>query len=107
VTSAVSWKGSWGERGRFFTPGCSRDLGVLELLPLGAPSRLNCWIANTLRVTRFPWDRWRPAGILKILGRRPGLLAGGPQLSAFRQFIRTSRRGRQRTQGKRALPILG
>ncbi|MFL6203362.1 MAG: hypothetical protein ACJ76J_29700, partial [Thermoanaerobaculia bacterium] len=29
------------------------------------PSRLNCWIANTLSLARFPWDRWRLAGILR------------------------------------------
>ncbi|MFL6202623.1 MAG: hypothetical protein ACJ76J_25920, partial [Thermoanaerobaculia bacterium] len=34
------------------------------------PSRLHCWIANTLSLARFPWDRWRLAGILKTLGRK-------------------------------------
>ncbi|MFL6291502.1 MAG: hypothetical protein ACJ759_11465, partial [Thermoanaerobaculia bacterium] len=32
------------------------------------PSRLNCWIANTLSLARFPCIRWRLAGILKTLG---------------------------------------
>ncbi|HEX3131838.1 MAG TPA: hypothetical protein VH394_31160, partial [Thermoanaerobaculia bacterium] len=46
-----------------------------------APSRLNCWIANTLSAARFPWDRWRLAGTLKTLGRRPDLLAGAETIA--------------------------
>jgi hypothetical protein len=74
--------------------------------PYSVPSRLNCRIINIVSAARLPWERRRPAGILKTVGRRPGHLAGTATIAGVPPIPPDMPAGRQRSQGKRDLPIL-
>jgi hypothetical protein len=62
--------------------------------------------ATTMSLARFPWDRWRLAGILKKLGGRPDLLAGAATIAGVPPIHSDMPAGRQRSQGKHDRPAV-